>query len=255
MGQLELPGETMTITETSLTEGTEGLHARLDRTLIRNGLATNELIQWCIPFGLGLHENDRRSRGQPYNDHLLRVALIGIEILRITDPEIVVSFLLHDSIEDHANEIIELLSQEKAPDDPIESREKAHLTLSNFATRKVGNFVLAVSNPILPPHQAQDRNVKNRAYFKHTKKLTLVGPPEPRALKLPDFHDNTWAPEGVEDPDKRRRLDIKHLGIYDLHIAGLNRPDSLVVGDARDEVIDTLSERRSQALDRLREAA
>jgi len=250
MAHLEQSPETLTIEQTSLELGTEGLKARLARTLGRAGLADNEFIQRSIALGLDLHADDRRSR-EPYNNHILRVVLRILEELEITDVPTVAAGALHDSIEDHEVELIEQFLDREAPEDPWLRRELGCEALRVFCAPyrfvDTPNLVLAVSNPVLRPGE-----MKNDVYFDHTGQLGRYGDRRAVAVKSgADWPDNTWVHPGAEAPEKRHGLDIKQLPIYPLHEIAINRPDSLIVGEPRKKLLATLATRRMQAQRRL----
>jgi len=240
---------TLPLSQLSIEHGTGGLEARLQHALAQLGLADNQLIQQSLGLGLELHREDARTY-EPYNNHLLRVTLRLIEELGVVDLATIAAAPLHDSVEDHPEELIRRFLGIEVPGDPHRLREFGYKALVSFATQyhtsEVAGIVLAVSNPILEPGDD-----KNKAYIEHTSRLALRGTPKSEALKVADFTDNVEAHEGLEESQKRSGLDRKQIGVYGLHVAGLTRPDSLVVGLAREKAVETLSRRRSQALERL----
>lgn len=51
-----------------------------------------------------MHAGDRRQR-EPYGSHLLRVTARTLSHYRVTDPDVACAVLLHDSVEDPAEDI------------------------------------------------------------------------------------------------------------------------------------------------------
>jgi (p)ppGpp synthase/HD superfamily hydrolase len=224
-------------------QGLEGLIEQFNRALGRAGLADNELIQTALTLGVDLHANDRRTY-EPYTHHLVRVAILLVEELGVRDPEVIAAAPLHDSVEDHARELAEMKFDD-VPDEVHLQRQLAHRALVLIAGEETADIVLEVSNPLLEPEDD-----KIAEYSRHNTHLVLHGSPGAAALKLSDVLDNTRPAMG-EDPNKRQRLDRKQVPIYGVHAAGLARPDSIVVPEARPGLLTVLSERHLRALGRL----
>jgi hypothetical protein len=227
--------------------GLEGLMVRFAHALGRVGLAENELIQTTLALGVDLHEGDRRTH-EPYIYHPVRVGIRLIEELGVTDPVTIAAAPVHDTIEDHAEELAKL-EFDDVPDEPHLQRRLAHSALVLIASEDVADVVLEVSNPILGP---DDKKIDS--YIEHTARLVVYGSPRAAALKLADFIDNSGMATG-EDPKKRSKLDRKQGPVYGMHVAGLSRPDSLVSSDAKSEVVMALSHRHLRALGRLTQRA
>jgi (p)ppGpp synthase/HD superfamily hydrolase len=227
--------------------GLEGLMLRFAHALGRVGLADNELIKTTLALGVDLHEGDKRTH-EPYIYHPVRVGIRLIEELGVTDPITIAGAPVHDTVEDHARELAEMLSAE-IPDDQHLLRQMAHRALTGAVGSDTSDLVLEVSNPLLEPGDD-----KLYEYSWHNMRLVLHGSPRARALKLADVLDNTHAAKG-ENPDKRHRLDKKQLPIYGIHAAGLARSDSLVAPELKPALLTALSERHLRALSRVAERA
>lgn len=250
-GSSKLDIYTMPLTQVSIEHGTEGLYARLQHALGNAGLADSEMIQASLRLGLELHQDDRRTY-EPYNNHLLRVTLRLLEELRIADEVTLAAAPLHDSIEDHAVELIRrLLDTQSVPVDPYSRRFMGHQALRLFAGQfdapDIADIVLEVSASPRQPNVS-----KIQAYLGYTATIMGSGDPRAMALKHGDFIDNTDSPAGAEDTQKRAYLDKKQIGAYPLHIAGLEREDSLVTGDTREEILAVLRRLEAGALARIR---
>jgi hypothetical protein len=227
--------------------GLEGLMLRFAHALGRVGLAENELIQTTLALGVDLHKDDRRTH-EPYIYHPLRVGIRLIEELGITDPVTIAAAPVHDTVEDHAEELARL-EFDDVPDEEHLQRQMAHGALILIASEEVADVVLEVSNPIVEPGES-----KVGAYVGHTAHLVVHGSPQATALKLADFLDNSGAAQG-EDPRKRSKLDHKQGLVYGMHVAGLARPDSIVSTEARPGALTALSQRHFHALGRLTQRA
>jgi (p)ppGpp synthase/HD superfamily hydrolase len=227
--------------------GLEGLMMRFAHALGRVGLAENELIQTTLALGVDLHEGDRRTH-EPYIYHPVRVGIRLIEELGVTDAVTIASAPVHDTIEDHPDELAKLEFDDVA-DEPHLQRQLAHSALALIASEEVADVVLEVSNPIIDPGDD-----KIEVYAVHTARLVVYGSPRATVLKLADFLDNSGDAEG-EDPQKRTKLDRKQRLVYGMHAAALARTDSLVPPEAKPGALIALSHRHLRALGRLTERA
>lgn len=216
----------------------------LARELGRVGLEGNDMIQRALTLGFDFHANDKRTH-EPYNYHLARVTLRLLRDLNVSDPTVVTSAPLHDIVEDHSKELAELGFDDVPPNNEHIQRRMALAILSKLFNPRVADTVREVSNPILMPGAD-----KVASYYEYIGWLIQNCTPEAVAIKLADFIDNCEAAPG-EKPQKRCKLDIKQIGIYGLHMAGLDREDHLVVGEARVLALELLERRREQALMRL----
>jgi (p)ppGpp synthase/HD superfamily hydrolase len=248
-GSSKLDIYTMPLTHVSIEYGTEGLEHRLQHTLGKIGLQDHELIQESIRLGLDLHRDDSRTY-EPYNNHLLRVTLRLIEDLGIIDPLTIAAAPLHDSVEDHPDELIRRYLEVEVPQDQQFARELGYEGLQLFAAeydaQELADIVLAVSNPLLLPGES-----KIHSYVAHVRMLMQHGPARPRLIKIADILDNVDVPRGLERPEKREQLDEKQLPIYPLARDGLTHPEGNVSDDARDQALDTLASRRRDAIERI----
>src|SRR5882724_1659577 len=95
----------MTISELS-ERGTAALEARLDYELAERGLAGNPQIAWARQEIRVLHEKQKRTNG-PFIDHVLRSTLWVVWGLECSGPDSIVAALMHDSVEDQAQLIVE----------------------------------------------------------------------------------------------------------------------------------------------------
>ncbi len=242
--------DTMPLIRVSIEHGTEGLKRRTQTALARAGLADNELIQACLELGPDIHSGDRRTY-EPYSGHLYRATIRAIEDFGITDPEVIAAEPMHDSIEDHPEELIRRFLNEPIPADPVRVRELGLKGLEIFAAQygseRMPKIVWSVSTPVRPKHQP-----KIPWYLNHSHKIVILGEPEESAAKTVDFTDNVDTPTELEDPNKRAYLDMKQVDAYPIHIAGLQREDSIVPPENRDAMIELLAQKQAEAHARLR---
>lgn len=261
MPQLELREtgvdfSTLPLIQVGIEHGTEGLVGRFHQGL--NGIDLKEaergLVLDSAALGLEVHEGQRRTY-EPYVNHLFRVAIRLIE-LGVADPVVLSAALLHDSPEDQSERLVRRFGGVEPPiADPHRLRRLGHDSLGVFARQhhivsgaaELSSIVFDVSTPILSPGADT-----TQAYRTHVNPLLLHGDPRSSALKIADLHDNMEPPpDGVEDPEKRRRLDRKQIGIYPLIDEGLRRPDSIITGQARRRLLAEFAILQTGAIRRL----
>lgn len=232
----------LSLHEITKTYGTKGLYTRLQDTLKIHGLEDNMLIQGAINLGLNLHNNDKRTNGH-YGDHLLRVTLRIIEKYGFTDPNLIMAAMLHDSVEDHARELVAMVTKEEVIDE-FEAREMAFSLISMMFNTEVSEIVRSVTNDVMPPGED-----KNRFYTTKTIK-TVTRSPKGRVLKFSDFTDNAIGNHYTEGP-LQQRLDQKYLGCYAVHAIGLFLPNSLITGELRLQQLKKIKKGYQNAVTRI----
>lgn len=212
--------------------------------LYKANLSNNSLVQHSLELAFRLHEGDARTY-ERYNNHLARVTLMLLRVFDVRDPEVIAAGSLHDSVEDHARELA-AMETKSVPSSERRQRVLAHEALSHYESPKVADLVLAVSNPIPKPSESQ-RVVGYRNHIHH---LLTQAPPEAKIIKVSDFFDNAKA-HRAENPNKRRRLDEKQVGVYELFDAAIASRDSLVPANKRDGLRRELAGLHRDAMARL----
>lgn len=123
-------------------------------------------------------------------NHVLRVALRIIVHYDVTDADIICAALLHDSVEDHADNM-----------SPV-GRSGAFAMLTACFGPHVAELVSAVTNPIYP--QGADEDARYREHVA----ASLESHPQARVIKASDFTDNgvgliyTTGPKAVKSARK-----------------------------------------------------
>jgi (p)ppGpp synthase/HD superfamily hydrolase len=151
--------------------GRDGLR---DRLLIEAGrfpAADRNQVGTALAWMSRLHERDRRQR-EPYACHPLRVTIRILSHYRVTDPDVACAALLHDAVEDHADDI--------APG----GREAALAVLARQFGECAADLVAAVTNPVYEPGRDQ-----HEQYREHVT-ASLQASPWARVIKVSDFTDN-----------------------------------------------------------------
>jgi (p)ppGpp synthase/HD superfamily hydrolase len=169
------PGYLMTLPLHAVTEvyHTEGLRKRF--LLEAAALGDDERIGRALTLAERLHKDDLRVR-EPYVNHVLRVATRIIHHYRVTDADVVIAGLLHDTAEDHPAEL--------AGGEPADPRQAAFGVLARDFGPRVAELVEAVTNPMYAP----DRD-KDEQYREHVA-TSLAANPWARVIKASDFTDN-----------------------------------------------------------------
>ncbi len=232
-------------------EETQRLLQELYDELDSIGLADSKLIQDSLVLAFKLHENDRRTY-EPYINHPLRVALYVIR-LGIADENIVAAALLHDSIEDHLEDIEQMAPHAEISPDDRTPRALGRAALASLTNHDVASIVTEDSTPIVEAGQT-----KLAVYVDHVGALARTGPIDAFLIKCADAIDNARPPEldnGEEDPGKRAHVDNKLAKILPILLEALPRLEGLVVSENLDKLRNDLEQVRDAMHDRLRNAA
>ena len=221
--------------------GTGGLYVRLEDTLERVGLDTNELIRASMDLGFELHDDDWRTNGHAH-DHLMRVALHIIELFKKDDPDLIAAAFLHDTLEDHAKELVFRLSGEEIQDE-TDARVRGRVLLEEFFNARVAKRVQGVTTPQLRPGEN-----KNESYAIFVEQI--ADDPEDEILKCADSVENAVGNHATKEP-KQQKLDARYAPVYPIHVRALYRSDSLVRGEVRDDVVEILFQGQQRAAIRM----
>ena len=95
---------TMPLHAITSTYGEEGLRARFAAEIETWPEEDQRRLNKALELAARLHAADRRER-EPYINHLLRVAIRIMSHYGVHDPNVVIAALLHDAVEDHADEL------------------------------------------------------------------------------------------------------------------------------------------------------
>ena len=231
----------LSISETEDSYGSLGLFTKLEHELDVNGLSDNPEVVLAMHLGLALHANDERTNGH-YTNHIMRVCLRILANYGINDPSVIAAALLHDTVEDHPKDIVRVLGGKI--DDSLSDEEKAlaALRLSPLSAETV-DIVDLVTCPLL------DLEHKQRDYIAYTEKAVITNP-KSRIVKLSDFVDNAVGNHYTVG-SKQHKLDKKYLPLYRIHKLGLLMPDSLIIGEVREECLKQLTKGQFRAISRI----
>ena len=152
--------------------GEAGLRERL---LVESALlpaADRVRVGDALALASRLHGRDRRQR-EPYANHLLRVTIRILSHYRVADPDVACAALLHDAVEDHAEDIA-----------PSGTRQSAFAQLASQFGRRTAELVAAVTNPVYEPGRDEHEQYREHVIG------SLHASPWARIIKVSDFTDN-----------------------------------------------------------------
>lgn len=159
-----------------------------------------------------VHKNDV-YREQPYVYHLLRVANRLTGYMHISDPELVIAALLHDSVEDRALELIDagisyakeiLAAEASVPEDP---RERQNLALEHLAvlfSPRVAKMIASVTNAPAPKDTEETYDEWLDRYARKVEQAAST--PEGFLIKFADWCDNGLGLVHSEEPEDSPKL-------------------------------------------------
>lgn len=175
---------------------------------------------------------DDVHRDLPYTYHLLRNANRATGYLHITDPEIISAVILHDSVEDHPDDIISaaLLGEKNSLEDTYKSKDPYHKQASALKdiailfTPRVAEMVASVTNP---PRGNEDFDYEEWIAQYVAKVSHAVEQQESWVIKFVDWLDNGLGIiHGPDLPeDRRRHFSHKYSSVQPILEARFYRPD------------------------------
>ncbi|WP_238015735.1 HD domain-containing protein [Dactylosporangium sp. AC04546] len=173
---MDVPAYLATMPMHAITEiyGEDGLRERFRLETRRFDEASRARLDEALALAADLHRDDRRVR-EPYLNHLLRVAIRIAHHYEVDDVDVIVAGLLHDSVEDHPDELAGR---------PGATAEQALAVLGERFGARTAQLVAAVTNPEYDP----DRD-KHEQYREHVQE-SLDREPWARVIKVSDFTDN-----------------------------------------------------------------
>lgn len=187
-----------------------GLKHQSEEQLLTNLLEAAEwtdeqkqIIGGAYELASQLHKEDE-YKGKPYIFHLLRVANRISGYLQIQDAEIIAAALLHDSVEDHPEGIVD---QEET------SQDQALAVIAEKFSPRVAEIVSYVTNPPAAEKIGLSYEEKMDQYVAKVKTATQT--PEGFLVKFADWCDNglgvIYSEESLS-PDKIAHFQNKYGG-------------------------------------------
>ncbi|MFM2153258.1 MAG: Bifunctional (p)ppGpp synthase/hydrolase RelA [Pseudomonadota bacterium] len=153
-----------------------------------------------------------RPDGTPYVDHPLSVALSLMASGTRPNVDLVVAALLHDSVEDQAPRLCQLLLGTH-PDKASVEKESLAALADRFGPR-AAEIVAHLTNPdfdaLVAGLEAPERTVRKNAIYAHHVLALIDSDPEAFVIKFSDFTENALSLDRVSDPLRRAKLQRKY---------------------------------------------
>jgi HD domain-containing protein len=175
-----------------------------------------------------LHARDRRQR-EPYANHPLRVTIRILSHYRVTDPDVACAALLHDAVEDHAEDIARHCN----------TRRSALTILASQFGERTAQLVAAVTNPVYEPGRD-----KHEQYREHVI-TSLDTSPWARVIKVSDFTDNAVSLFHTTGP-KLTKLARKYRPLAPVLSEFILRPDTPLDYDVKLKIAGQLDNAASR---------
>jgi (p)ppGpp synthase/HD superfamily hydrolase len=158
------------------TYGVDGLRRRFALEISTFDADDQARLKLAAELAERLHAEDRRTGGDPYLTHVLRVTIRISCYYRVHDIDVLAAALLHDTVEDHA--------QELAGGAPADATEAAFGVLTRDFGARVAGLVRSVTNPAYDPDRDQDEQYRQHVVD------ALTRDPWARPIKFSDVTDN-----------------------------------------------------------------
>ncbi|HEY2265837.1 MAG TPA: HD domain-containing protein [Streptosporangiaceae bacterium] len=195
--------------------GEAGLRERLLIEIAQFPAPDRIRAEGAIALMSRLHARDRRQR-EPYANHLYRVTIRILSHYRVTDPDVTCAALLHDAVEDHAEDIAR----------HCDTRRSAFTILARQFGDRTAELVAAVTNPVYDPGRD-----KHQQYREHVI-ASLDASPWARVIKVSDFTDNAVGLFHTTGP-KLPRLARKYRPLAPVLREFILRPDTPLDHDVK----------------------
>jgi hypothetical protein len=195
--------------------GEAGLRERLLMEIAQFPAADRARVGDALALASRLHARERRQR-EPYSNHLLRVRILSH--YRVADSDMVCAALLHDAVEDHAEDIA-----------PADTRQDAFTVLARQFGDRTAGLVAAVTNPAYEP--ARDEHGQYREHVT----ASVHASPWARVIKVSDFTDNAVGLVHTTGP-KLSKLARKYRPLVPTLRELILRPDTPLALDVKDKI-------------------
>ena len=207
-----------------------------------------ERILSALELMLYLHCNQEdRLDGKPYIIHPLEVADDLVNKYEINDADLVVGALLHDSVEDQADKLLNI----KPSDEDLEEANKEELQelafaeIGNLYGERVENMVRGLTNPnfnkMMEELELKEiKKEKRELYKEHIEEA--IKDPNVFVIKLSDFIRNAG---NVPEEEKKREHFIKKYGpvIKEVFIPAFEEmPEDHPLYKKRDDIMTELND-------------
>ena len=197
--------------------GEAGLRERLLMEIAQFPAADRARAGEALALASRLHARDRRQR-EPYSTTCCRVSIRILSHYRVTDPDVACAALLHDAVEDHAQDLA-----------PGGTRQAAFAVLAGQFGDRTAELVAAVTNPVWEPGRDE-----HEQYREHVT-ASLHASPWARVIKASDFTDNAVGLVHTTGP-KLSKLARKYRPLVPVLRELILRPDTPLDPDVKDMI-------------------
>lgn len=211
--------------------GLPGLRELLAAEIEGFAAADRERVARALRLALLLHAQDQRA-SEPYASHVLRVAIRIVRHYQVSDTDVLCAALLHDSVEDHDDDLAAFATDAERARGPLEA---ALAVLDRSFNPRVAALVRAVTNPAWDP--ARDKHTQYREHVA----ASLEHEPWARVVKLSDYTDNGVGLIHTEDEAMERRLAGKYAPLVPLMRELAARPDTPLSDEVKAYIDDQLA--------------
>jgi len=188
--------------------GVEGLTKRFMIALDDLSEPDRDACRRALGLAKYLHRNDVYAE-HPYATRLLRVAIRLIRDYGVTEPSVITAAVLHDSLEDHPDELIELAVRAGFnPEDGFEA-------VAALTDRITADLIQGVTNPLKPPDLTESQR---RALYADNVRTKIAESFEVYLIKLSDFTDNAVGLHWSEGQEIIVRLAQKYLPVFQIFL-------------------------------------
>lgn len=202
------------------TRGVDGLARRFLLVVEHLPADDQALCHRSLLLALHLHGKDT-YKGLPYACHLLRVAVRLARDYGVTDGRLLSAAVLHDSIEDHADDLVALAHRlAPGPDgdpgpgtDTTARPTTAAEALAFLVDGQVAAIVTGLTNQPAPATADAD---ERRQLYADNVEAKIAGSFEVFLVKLSDFTDNAVGLQWSEDAAKTAKVASKYLPVFDV---------------------------------------
>lgn len=213
---------------------------------------SSDTVDAAVEFATFVHRHDKRENraGFPktaYIEHPLRNAIRAVR-LGCVNQNVIIGCLLHDTVEDHATDIVKDFVGDESEGETID-REKAFIFIGQKFGSGVEAVVRGMSNPLLPEGiTAEEKNV---LYVAHVKTATQDG--EVLITKILDYIDNALSLHHTAagmTSQRLARLARKYLPLHDIFIEHLATAANIPLSSqGKESVVQKLIDGRQQLID------
>lgn len=195
-------------------------------------------LQNALELSIELHKEQTRQKSEPYINHILRVTNRLTVEYGVTDPDVIIAALLHDSVEDQS---VGLSKLALLP----ESRENSLSYIANTFGSRVAFLVENLTNEEVEIKYDENGNEIKQSdeeviqnYTNHVEEI-INKDDDLLLIKLSDFSDNALNLQSVEDVSKRLWLSRKYQPVMEKFVKRISERSSFSV-DQKGRILTTL---------------